>query len=486
VFRPSVIRPLTLVAAFLAAALAAPVGAASAPPRAEPTACDTPAGDPDPQQDPDAWRARDAQNSACGRQRDEDQRANPLFQSKRDAAAQAMYLEALQDQASDPTRPRATAPYLLPVNYYPGDPFRLPDEWVAAGRGQMRKVSFVASSGAKLQGRLWAPRTVKGPLPAVVFTTGSLQGFADAYNAFYQGLAEEGYLVLSYDVQGQGRSESGAHSADGLPSCCRGVPFQQDENFFQGTRDALTFMFSTPVRPYAKDVAAADGANGEGTDAFNPWWSWFDGDVGIAGHSYGAYAVSLVGQEDRRVKAVVGYDTLRPVPAGGPALHAPALSITSEDFNGQQDPANPPDPETNGSLAGGGVPRAAFDQLRQAGVDVGLLTLRSSQHNESSYGGSSQASRYGERVSFAYTLAWFDHYVKGERHALDRITAMSFDGAADRSSIGAGTYDAARNANVPYRIAGDCVANRMSIYLRSSLWVDGGKRDIPDLRRRGC
>ena len=460
---------------------------AAQPERAPATECDTPAGDPDPQKDPDAWKARDSTNTTCANQRGTDQQANPLFQSKRDAAAQAMYAEALQDQASDPTRPRVTAPYLLPRNYYPGDPFRLPDDWVSAKRGRMQVVHFVASSGAHLHGRVWAPLKAKGKLPAVVFTTGSLQGFADAYNAFYEGLAEEGYLVLSYDVQGQGRSESGAHTSDGLPTCCRGVPFQQDENFYGGTRDALDFLFSSPSRPYAKDVPAAGGANGEGTDAFNPWWQLLDRDrVGITGHSYGAYAVSLVGQEDPRVKAIVGFDTLRPNPEGGPKAHAPALNITSEDFNGPQDPANPPDPETNGSLAGGAVPRAAYEQLRKAGIDTGLITLRSSGHNESSYGGSSMASRYGERVSFWLTLAWFDRYVKGDARALDRLTSKNIDSSADRSSIGAGTYDAARQANVPYRIAGDCVANRVSIYLRSSLWVDGGRLSYPDLRARGC
>lgn len=449
------------------------------------TACDLPAGDPDPAKDPDAWRARDRQNTECARQRDADQQGNPAYQAARDAAAQRMFQEAMQDQLAHPTRPRATAPYLLPRNYYPGDPFRLPEDWAASGRGRLRRVSFVASSGSHLRGALFAPRTARGLLPAVVFTTGSLQGFQDAYNSFFEGLAEEGYLVLAYDVQGQGRSESAPHDAAGRPTCCRGVPFQQNENFFQGTRDALTFLFSTPARPHRTDIAAARGANSEGTDSHNPWWQRLDRTrVGIAGHSRGAHAVGQVAQEDRRVKAVVGFDTLHPLPAGL-RPHAPALSITAENLFGAGDPANPPDPETNGSLEDGHLPREAYDELVRAGVDAGLITQRSSQHNESSYA-SSAASRYGERTAFYWTLAWFDRYLKGDRRATSRLMARTMDGSADRSSIGAGTYDQTTASNVPYRIAGDCVASRVSIYFRSSLWLERGRHQVRNLRARGC
>lgn len=474
----------------------AAVGAApEQPPRAEPTACDRPAGDPDPAADPDAWRARDQQNTACARQRGDDQQANPAYLAKRDEVSRRMYGEAIGDQLADPTRPRLTAPYLLPVNYYPGDPFRVAGEWAGNGRGRTKEVRFVATSGAHLRGRLYAPpASVKGPYPAVVFTTGSVQGFAEAYNAFYQGLAEEGYVVLSYDVQGQGRSESLSHTADGAPTCepqpggsslgvsvCRGIPFQQEQNFYQGTRDAIAFMLSTPASTYVSGISAAQGANGDGTDPFNPWHALVDRDrLGIAGHSLGAAAVSQVGQEDLRVDAVVGYDGTSPASGlGAERLHAPALAVNAEGLRTPQDPASPPDPE------GGGVTgRQMYDQLKQAGLPTGILVQRSSAHNESSYGGSSSASRYGERTAFAWTLAWFDAYVKGDRRGLSSLRDTRFDDSADRSSIGAGTYIPQTRQNVPYRIAGDCVADRVSIYFRSALYV--GDQELRDLRARRC
>ena len=79
-----------------------------------------------------------------------------------------------------------------------------------------------------------------------------------------QDLAERGYLVLTYDVQGQGTSETLPHEneqVNALPFCnplappgagedfgCPGVPAQQDSNFVYGTQDALSFFLSTPRR----------------------------------------------------------------------------------------------------------------------------------------------------------------------------------------------------------------------------------------------
>jgi hypothetical protein len=92
-----------------------------------------------------------------------------------------------------------------------------------------------------------------------------------------------------------------------------------------------------------------------------------------------------------------------------------------------------------------------------------------------------------------YTLAWFDRYLKGDKRALDRLTATSFDGSADRSSIGAGTYSAEAAAadpldpaagNVPYEIEGLPVADRLSFYYDSA--YDFGKRGVCLDMRAGC
>src|SRR5206468_1919255 len=85
----------------------------------------------------------------------------------------------------------------------------------------------------------------------VVITTGSVQGSERMYWWLAQDLAERGYVVLTYDVQGQGRSETFPHQGDvaDLPYCdlaaaplageqtsCPGAPAQQTSNFVYGDR----------------------------------------------------------------------------------------------------------------------------------------------------------------------------------------------------------------------------------------------------------
>lgn len=133
-----------------------------------------------------------------------------------------------------------------------------------------------------------------------------------------------------------------------------------------------------------------------------------------------------------------------------------------------------------------------FSQTMEADVDTMLVVPRASTHYEFdflAYPSSLQASRYGERVAFYYTLAWFDRYlhddVERDGHTgTQRLTAEYFDGSADASSIGAGTFDAASAAadptnpaagNVPYKIDGKCVSNLLSFYYQSAYWLNGGK-----------
>ena len=143
-------------------------------------------------------------------------------------------------------------------------------------------------------------------------------------------LAKHGYVVLTYDVQGQGRSDT---FGDG-PDQQEGVPAQAGQPFYDGTEDALNFFFSNPKNPYVpqKSCGNANGGVGtshagkqkrrvnEGFDApYNPFWKMLDRSrVGIAGHSLGAAAVSYIGQIDPRVDATVAWDNLS-APSSHPA-----------------------------------------------------------------------------------------------------------------------------------------------------------------------
>jgi hypothetical protein len=182
--------------------------------------------------------------------------------------------------------------------------------------------------------------------------------------------------------------------------------------------------------------------------------------------------VSQVGQKDPRVSAVVAWDNLATV-AGAP-LRVPALGINSEYFLNPQPTNSPPDPH---------LKDAAFRQLRAAGVDTMQVALRESTHLEYSYvPWILPASRLGERVAFYYTLAWFDRYLRNRPDGLRRLTATRFDRSADVHSIGAGTYD---GNNVPYRIAGGRVVDRLSFLYQSAYWLDHGAVRC-DNWRAGC
>ena len=338
---------------------------------------------------------------------------------------------------------------------------------------------MINRDGAKLRARLYAPLDETRLYPALTFTPG-LQSYNEVNSWFAEGMAEAGYVVLIIDPQGQGDSEN--CGPDGTQTTC---PTTNQPN---DTRSAIDFILSTPTSPYPW----AQGVNAAGTPTFNPYWQSVDAaHVGIAGHSLGAIAVTPIGQEDSRVDAIISYDNLDGTLGASVPRRTPSLFFyTDYAFPATGAPkASPPDTRQH---------MGAFDQLSAAGVDVMSITSRASDHYEwgyQPYPANFPSSRYGERVAFYYSLAWFDRYLKGDTSATSRLTRYAFDDSSDRHSIGAGTYDAQRAAsdptnpyagNVPYAIAGKCAANLLSIYYASAFRLEGGTRQSADVRARGC
>ena len=179
-----------------------------------------------------------------------------------------------------------------------------------------------------------------------MITDGSVQAYENLYYWAAEDLAANGYVVMTYDVQGQGDSDLfPANCPDpGNPAQqCPGVPYQQNYNFYQGAEDSLGWFLSS-ANPYRGDL--------------NPTR------VGIAGHSLGAAAVSNVAQCDTRVRTVVAWDNLSAVkdcsgvtvPARYQPSHnrpspIPSLALTNDyGFNPQPgNPSSPPDPRARAS-----------------------------------------------------------------------------------------------------------------------------------------
>jgi dienelactone hydrolase len=316
--------------------------------------------------------------------------------------------------------------------------------WGPEHYGLVRHVLFTARNGATLSGHVWATRRGPAHRPGVVITDGSVQADEQMYWYAAQTLAKEGYVVLTFDPQGQGQSDTfgaGPDRDEGFPAQSDGRPF------YDGTEDAVNFFLSTPKHRYRPVVSCSTGTRHAakqnrrvkaGFDAaYNPFWKMLNrSEIGLAGHSYGAAGVSYIGQWDHRVKAIVAWDNLGgPGPQSGsvpgmkgkigeqgcpgdPAdrtrakLHTPALGI-SADYGLPPTPnTSQPDPKAKSVWS---------MRYSKAGVDTGEIIIRGGSHLDFSYipNQAFGASLRGPDITNWYTLAWFDKYLK-HSHWADR------------------------------------------------------------------
>jgi hypothetical protein len=359
--------------------------------------------------------------------------STPEYQAELRRRSAENQVEATRIRAEDPERNFAANLCGTRNDGCAGD-VRLYD-WEQNGHGMSRPVLFTARNGAVLSGRVWATRSGPAKRPGVVITNGSVQAPEMLYWFAATNLAKRGYVVLTFDPQGQGRSDVYGEGADAQ----EGVPAQQGRPFYDNTEDALDFFFSTPAAPYEPVESCTTGTDHapkqarrvrEGRNAaHNPLWSLLDTRrVGLAGHSFGAAGVSFVGQRDPRVKAIVGWDNLAapsaamslPACASAPAtrkpppITKPGLGMAADYFlTPQPYTANPePAAKSQGSLA-----------YSKAGVDTGSLIVRGGTHYEFSYipnPGFGATLRGMDLVAW-YTAAWFDKYLKGDASADSRL-----------------------------------------------------------------
>ena len=450
-------RMRRLAAAAVLAATAMTGTAHAQAPFAVDTSCFAPApagGDPAP--GTPEWQARDTHNQYCSTLRNRDQLSSPAFGFGNLSQGAELYAEQTVDRVSDPTNPRGGITTLVP-GAKSADPFRTVRRWTEAGLGRVAPVKFPSLNGSTLRGHVWMPpASVKRPkrgFPGVVITDGSVQGYEELYFWAAQDLASNGYVVMTYDVQGQGDSDL---YGDDCPGACSGVPYQQNYNFYQGAEDSLSFFLSGG-NPFSDALDASR--------------------VGIAGHSLGASAVSYVGQCDNRVKTIVAWDNLRAITdcsgvtipkqyRTDALINVPAMAITNDYAFNPQPMSKQPDPE---SKEGG------FKQIAAAGLDAQIVTIRNGTHLAYTHVPLVlPANEIGERMASYYTLAWFDLQLKRDASGFDRLTAARFDDSVDRSSIGAGVYDPTKadpadpySGNQPIMIEGIPVKDAVSFYYLS-------------------
>ena len=312
-------------------------------------------------------------------------------------------------------------------------------DWKDNGFGIVKPVLFTARNGSTLSGHVWATKDGAAKKPLIVITNGSVQAPEQLYWGQAATLAKHGYVVLTYDPQGQGRSDTGGEGVDATD----GVPSQTGEPFYDNTEDALDFALSTAENPYDPRPSCSTGTDhspkqdrrvAAGLDAaFNPLADMVDKTrVGIAGHSLGAAAVSYVGQLNPRVDGIVAWDNLSasdsvaknsgggpggpPLCASGSSPRPPAIPITkpamgiSNDYGITPTP-NTTDPDPQEKTAG-------FLAYKAAGIDSFEFVIRGGTHEESAFIPGMTvpvlglASLRGSDLVAWYSTAWFDKEVK--------------------------------------------------------------------------
>lgn len=349
--------------------------------------------------------------------------------------------------------------------------------WAERAGGISEPVTFVARNGSVYAGHVWATKAGLAKRPVAVVVNGSVQAPEELYYFAALTLAKAGYVVLTYDPQGQGRSDQVGEGPDLL----EGVHSQvAGSTFYDGPQDAIDFALSTPATPYVprdsrgghNHAAKQEARVARGEAAHNPLWSLVDPTrVGLAGHSYGASGVSYTGQADPRVDAIVAWDNLCApdscISGGRPeapvAITKPALGMSADYGLVASKKSEAPDPMGRS---------AASLAYSQAGVDTGQINIRGGTHYEFSFIGSSSfpATLRGADLTAWYTLAWFDKYVKGDRTADSRLLT-----------------DRWRDDRLGAEVDLDGDGNLFSFYYPSRLDIrSGGKRVVCEDLRAGC
>ena len=318
-------------------------------------------------------------------------------------------------------------------------------DWQQDGYGRSVPVLWTDASGATISAHVWATRRGPAKRPLIVISNGSLQVPETVYWWAAASLAKAGYVVISFDPQGQGQSDTFGAGADTFTHVPAELGYLSAETsaYLDGTRDAIEFGLSRPAHPYEPPPSATTGASHADKQnarvaaglnpAFNPLWRLVDRRrIGLAGHSTGTGVVMQISNEDPRVDAVVLWDAVDYGEGGQlqsyppPADPRKPLLALWADYGVPSLPyLSAPDP--SGRLK-------IFDAYRRAGVDTMSLVIRGGSHAEFSYIPNPALSGTLRGIDLAawYTRAWFDKYLKGSSGADRRLlTTRWFDDARE-------------------------------------------------------
>lgn len=362
-------------------------------------------------------------------------------------------------------------------------------DWESLG-GDVQPVLYTSRSGATMSGNIWSFGTSADRRPGIVVTNGSIIGYEQAYWFLAQSLARAGFLVMTFDVQGEGMSDQFGEAPDQREDAFAGMPLLgllgprpvsvdvfggNGLPFYDGTQDALDFLLSSPAEPYDPRPSRLTGTSHDSkqlrrvreglNDPYNPAWRTTDEQhIGLIGHSYGAQAASWLAQADPRVDAAVALDSLC-VPVSPPVDEALSLGSPASDFggfpyvtygfdsecfstpNGKAPPVTKPVLGIAGDYLLTPIPylvppdplakaRASFD-YSASGTDTGQIVIRGGTHlSFVDLPTLAPGALRAIDLTTWYSIAWFQKYLAGYAAAdamlfTDRWRNDSESGAID-------------------------------------------------------
>jgi len=360
------------------------------------------------------WFQREAENFATISQAPLEQAADPAFQQRWNDQSTANRLHYFQSRYVDMTWPWDSSGNAC--NHWSGpctgDPYLYPGvDSFYEDEGDVEEVIYFDGQGALLSGRGWAPKGAQpgDNLPGVVIETGSVQAPETLYWWFSQALVRAGYVVMTFEVRGQGRSDNRTPDGDFGSNMNSSV-------FATNLIDTIDFFYSTPDEVYPQAPARGEFA----TTPHNPFFDLIDRDrFGIVGHSLGATGVSVVqGISDAEwpgrvtdgnpVDTVVAWDNLS---ASGSLAgfsvepRVPTMGQSADYFLAPSPYTSPPDPQGK---------NAGFNGWAEAGVPTYQVNVRGGTHYEWSLlpGFPTSSWDWGNPMAEHYSLAWLDRWLK--------------------------------------------------------------------------
>lgn len=381
------------------------------------------------------WTQREATNYGRTAEAPTEQAQNPSFQLRWNLQSNANHQDWVNRALADPSwiGPPSGNSEVTPLaatwgTVATGDPTRYAaasgpnGQAFYANEADIIPVVYYDDGCARISGRVWAPHgwtPGDTTLPGVVIENGSVEAPETLYWWFAQQLVRAGYVAMTFDPRGQGRSD--------LQTPTGGQGSNVDSTvFYTGMVDAVDFFRSSPTQPYAHNVTCA-GSYPTVVTASNPFFDRIDPTrLGIAGHSLGAAGVSAVqGYPGSRfqipnpdgsnpVDVVLAWDGLGLDPDGPPRV--PAMGQSSEYGLTPHPFTSSPDPESK---------KTAYDAYRDAGIPVFVFTIQGSSHYEWSLiptfpttswcpdmSTGSCLGGWGHPMAEHYSLAWMDRWLK--------------------------------------------------------------------------